>query len=157
MLSLAPTLVAFIRAAKQATYAAQGGVASVEPRIAGSKQLEFRDGPLTYHDIYVGMSRFVGQEMVFENGRPIWSMSYAGGVRDTTSPDGTVAIYAHLRAALLLAPTSLPVRGPAEHVAGDLRYTCQAEGDLTWFQGLECITSGARTVYELRFSGGLLR
>ena len=38
MTSVPLALAAFIRKAKQTTYAAQGNAASVEPRISGSKQ-----------------------------------------------------------------------------------------------------------------------
>lgn len=54
----------FLFLAKSATDAAQGDAASVAPLLADSKQLEYRDGPLLYRDIYVGMVRFVGQEIV---------------------------------------------------------------------------------------------
>lgn len=75
-----PGLVEFLRAAKAATYAAQGDDASVPPALPDSKQLEFRDGPFLYRDIYLGMFRFVGQEVVYLADRALWSMSYAGGL-----------------------------------------------------------------------------
>ena len=62
---------AFLRHAKLATYAAQGDDASVAPLLGGSKQLEYRDGDWLYRDIYFGMLRFVGQEVVCEADRPV--------------------------------------------------------------------------------------
>ena len=146
----------FLLAAKSATYAAQGDAAAVEPLLADSKQLEYRDGPLLYRDIYVGMFRFVGQETVYRSGQAVWSMSYAGGLGAGANRDLTESIYAHLRKALLGAPASLPLRGPAVFDDGSLRYTCAINGSLGGFHGVESILHKGSLVYELRFSGGSL-
>jgi hypothetical protein len=60
------TLAAFIKAAKQSTYAALGDSASVAPLLPSTKQLEFASGEYLYRDIYAGMNLFVGQELVYE-------------------------------------------------------------------------------------------
>ena len=120
----------FLLTAKSATYASQGDAASVAPLLADSKQLEYRDGPLLYRDIYVGMFRFVGQEVVYRSLNAVWSMSYAGGLADDTNRELTASIYAHLRKALLGAPTSLPLRGPTVFEEGSMQYTCSTEGPL---------------------------
>jgi hypothetical protein len=65
-----PDLKRFLFAAKQATYAAQGDAASVPPALPDTRQLEYADGDFLYRDIYVGMFRFVGQEIVYLSGRP---------------------------------------------------------------------------------------
>ncbi|MDP2366755.1 DUF5680 domain-containing protein [Rhodoferax sp.] len=147
----------FLLAAKSATYAAQGDGASVEPLLADSKQLEYREGPLLYRDIYVGMFRFVGQELVYRSRQAVWSMSYAGGLTAGANRDLTESIYAHLRKALLGTPASLPLRGPAVLEDGSLRYTCSTSGSLGWFHGVESILHKGSLVYELRFSGGSLQ
>jgi hypothetical protein len=150
-------LTPFLRAAKRATYAAQGDAASVPPLIAGANQLEFQEGDLRYQDLYVGMRRFVGQEIVFQREQPIWSMAYAGGVDDALPAAEANAVYAHLRSALLLAPEKLPLRGPSRHEVSQLSYVCQVSGHLASFHGHEVIRIGTSLAYELRFSGGLLR
>jgi hypothetical protein len=149
-------LESFILAAKLATYAAQGDAASVEPLLADTKQLEYSEDPLLYRDIYVGMLRFVGQEVVYQHLHAVWSMSYAGGLVPDANRDLTKSIYAHLRKALLLVPASLPLRGPAQLEADGLRYTCATSGSMGWFHGTERIFHNDSLVYELRFAGGML-
>ena len=146
----------FIRAAKLATYAAQGDDATVRPLLPGSKQLEHRDGDHLYRDIYFGMLRFVGQEVVYAKEAPCWSMAYSGAIESTVARDDARALYAFLRRALLLAPQELPVRGPSSYVEGQFRYTCLTRGSLAWFQGEEVIMLGGQPAYALRFSGGSL-
>ncbi|MBI4987914.1 MAG: hypothetical protein HZC23_03740 [Rhodocyclales bacterium] len=80
-----PGFAQFLRSAKAATYAAQGDDASVTPVLPDSRQLEYRDGAFLYRDIYVGMFRFVGQEVVYQNDRAVWSTSYAGGLAQDVS------------------------------------------------------------------------
>lgn len=151
-----PDFVKFLCAAKRATYAAQGDAATVAPALPDSKQLEFRDGSFLYRDIYVGMFRFVGQEVVYSGGRAVWAMGYAGGLTPGVAPSAGRSIYAALRRALLAAPPELPVRGPAEFSADGMRYVCSWQGSLQWFHGTESIFQDGRAVYELRFAGGAL-
>lgn len=74
------TLLDFLIRAKNPTYASQGDEASVSPLLEGSRQLEFREGPFFYRDVYFGMRFFTELEVVYHQGRPVWSMSYSGGV-----------------------------------------------------------------------------
>lgn len=148
--------VEFLRAAKAATYAAQGDDASVAPALPDSKQLEFQSGPFLYRDIYVGMFRFVGQEIVYLDGRALWSMSYAGGLVQGVPPSAARGVYAFLRRALLAPAPELPVRGPAELRAEEMSYGCSWQGSLQAFHGSERIVRDSTTTYELYFSGGTL-
>ena len=71
----------FLIEAKRRSYAGPDEAATMsEPVLSGSKQLEYREGDLSYRDIYFGMSFFVGQETVRAGLPVIWSMTYAGGV-----------------------------------------------------------------------------
>jgi hypothetical protein len=153
---LPPGFVEFLRAAKAATYAAQGDQASVAPALPDSKQLEFRDGTFLYRDVYFGMFRFVGQEVVYSRDRALWSMSYAGGLAPGVAPSAARPIYAFLRAALIAPTPELPVRGPAELSGERMRYVCRWQGSLSAFEGCESISQDGRTVYDLRFCGGEL-
>lgn len=152
----ASALAHFLLAAKQATYAAQGDDASVVPLLADSKQLEYREGEFFYRDIYVGMARFTGQEIVYVNDRAIWSMSYAGGLSANTKGIPASQIYAFLREALQKAPLALPLRGPHFLVSDALHYTCQCTGSIEQFYGVESITLDGECLYQLHFSGGML-
>lgn len=150
-------LTRFLQAAKRATYAAQGDDASVVPLLADSRQLEYQEDGWLYRDIYVGLLRFVGQELVYQQGRALWSMAYAGGVPPGTPDSQARTAYAFLRQALRALPTDFPVRGPQCLEEAGWRYTCHHSGTLAAFDGTESITDpeGA-VVYQLRFAGGLV-
>jgi hypothetical protein len=150
-------LAAFIRVAKQATYAAAGDSASVAPLLPNTKQLEYSSGEYVYRDIYSGMEFFVGQELVYESGKAAWSMSYSGGVTVLASEAATAEIYRFLRSALLQVPEQLPLRGPDSLTTGQLQYSCTVTGDLIRFYGTEVISIARSPVYELHFSGGTVK
>jgi Domain of unknown function (DUF5680) len=106
-------LVNFVLQAKRHTYASQGDEASLPPLLAGTKQLEYRDGLFFYRDIYVGTAYFVGQEIVSHQNHPVRSMSYAGGVVPTVTEQAEIrVIYACLRLALRQSTVDQPYRGP---------------------------------------------
>jgi hypothetical protein len=152
-------LAAFLVEAKRRTYAGSNDDATVAaPLLAGSKQLEHRAGPYTYRDIYFGMAFFAGQETVSKDGSVLWSMCYSGGVRQEVRERGLLLlIYQFLRQALLAVSVDIPYRGPVSFAAGDMSYRNAVEGALERFQGSETILRGGSTLYELRYSGGLLR
>jgi len=151
-------LVNFLLQAKRHTYASQGDEATVAPLLAGTKQLEYRDGLFFYRDIYVGMAYFVGQEIVSFQDHPVWSMSYAGGVVPAVKDRTTIgAIYAFLRLALRQGTVTQVYRGPAVVREGTYVYTNQSKGTLEAFWGHERITDNTQPVYELHYCGGVLR
>ena len=146
----------FLIAAKQATYAAQGDAASVSPLLPDSRQLEYSEDQLLYRDIYVGMFRFVGQEIVYLSGHAIWSMSYSGGLCPDIPQSSARPVYAFLRKALSALPVDIPLRGPSTFKEGNMTYICQYFGSLEQFHGLETITEDDTCLYELNFAGGML-
>lgn len=152
-------LPTFLVEAKRRTYAGLDDDATIAaPIVPGSKQLEYRDHDLHYRDIYFGMTYFVGQEVVSNGQKAIWSMSYAGGTSsDLKGRDEVLAVYAFLRKALLGVSAERPFRGPAHHEEGDYRYDNVSEGELAAFHGSEQVFLRGRQVYALRYSGGILR
>ncbi|MCP3384155.1 DUF5680 domain-containing protein [Bradyrhizobium sp. CCGUVB4N] len=160
MSSIPPDLAAFLVEAKRRTYAGLDDDATVAaPLLAGSKQLDHRAPPYAYRDIYFGMGFFVGQETVSRDDRVIWSMSYSGGVgAEIKERDSFLAVYKFLRQALLGVSVEEPVRGPRRFEQAGMIYRNEAEGALDRFHGIETIArhDGA-SLYELRYSGGLLR
>jgi hypothetical protein len=153
-------LIAFLIDAKRRTYAAggSGSEAVVTPLLPGSHQLEYRDGTLLYRDIYFGEAYFVGQETVYAGSSPMWAMGYAGGfttsVRDQSEADEIGRV---LQAALREVPAEWPYRGPGTFRRGIYSYVNEAEGDVYRFFGIETIARGDEVVYQLRYSGGVLR
>ncbi len=147
-------LRSFLRTAKRATYAAPGDEATVVALLDDSKQLEFLDGVFLYRDIYVGSFRFVGQEIVYESSKAVWSMSYSGGLLDGVKAGAAKTVYAFLREALRNVPDDLPIRGPKMLDQTGFSYQCEVVGDLSRFHGVEIIKQSNEAWYELRFSGG---
>lgn len=139
-------LIDFLLRAKRATYAGNGPEA--DPSRPASHDLHYAEGELTYIDSYLGGEKFAGEEAVWRDGMPVWSMNYLGRV---TAQDFSGDF---LREALLRVPAERPYRGPAEYTRGDFTYRCSAEGDFGWFHGREAIAYRGRVVYECRFHGG---
>lgn len=151
----------FLLQAKHHTYASQSADAAVTPLLPGSQQLEYRDGNFFYRDIYVGrvgMAYFVGQEIVYHQDQPLWSMSYAGGVTPTLSDRNEIrSIYAFLRMALRQVSIEHPYRGALLLRDTPYMYTNQSQGTRAEFWGHELITRDDLQVYQLHYSGGFLR
>jgi hypothetical protein len=149
-------LIKFIVEAKKASYAAQGDMSSVTPLLPGTKQLEYRLGDYFYRDIYAGMLNFTGQEIVYLQGKPVWSMSYAGGLLPGADKSQTRNIYSALREALRLVCVEYPFRGPEKYSNAHYSYTNVTNGTLNQFNGHEVISNGRINVYELFYSGGMV-
>lgn len=151
-------LVRFLLKAKKATYASQGDGASVKnPVLPGTHQLEFTEGPFFYRDVYTGEAMFAGQEIVYWEGKPVWTMSYAGNIpRDVAKAD-VDAVVKLLHKALVAVPAEIPYRGPAQLQDGAYRYVNNTLGSFDVFFGRETIARDDNVLYELRYGGGLIR
>ena len=149
-----PALLAFLLRAKRRTYPVLGGATTLAPLLPGSRQLEYREDPLLYRDVYFGVRSFVGQETVYEGATPVWAMGYAGGVlTPAAARDDVLAIYAVLRAALMRPAEDAPYRGPKRFVDGDYTYVNQLEKEAEAFSGTETITRRAAPVFRLHYAG----
>jgi hypothetical protein len=147
----------FIIQAKKATYASQGDDASVKPLLDGSRQLEFENGDFLYRDIYFGMSNFVGQELVYYHGKPLWSMAYSGGVVKPYNVEFIRDIYSFLRKAMRNITLENPYRGPKEFIEEEFIYRDSNTSNISEFIGNEIITYKNEIVYRLNYTGGFIR
>jgi len=138
--------VSFLCRAKKASYAGNG--AETVPSRPASHDLQYSEGSLVYIDTYLGGERFSGEEAVWQDGKPVWSMNYAGRVVDQPFSGE------FLKAVLAQVPMDKPFRGPDYYTDGTYVFEQTAEGGIPWFQGYEKITAGGRLVYELFFHGG---
>jgi len=139
-------IAAFLIRAKKATFAGAG--ARLDPSRPNSKDLQYAEGALKYIDTYLGGDNFAGQEALWKDDAPFWSMNYIGrSLSDDFSID-------FLTEALLLVPEEYPYRGPVRHENGDHSYRCAIDGDFHWFSGREEIFYKDTKVYELVFHGG---
>ena len=75
-------LINFLIKAKQKTYAGHG--AEVAPSRPASHDLKYEEktpaGELLYIDTYLGGKDFAGEEALWRNSTPLWSMNYYGRV-----------------------------------------------------------------------------
>ncbi len=148
----------FLVEAKRHTYASQGDSARVKPLLAGTHQLEYSQGPFLYRDIYVGESTFAGQEIVYESGKPVWTMSYAGYISPGVDSKDVEELVKLLHLALMRVSPLEPFRGPGRVDEGALTYSNEVHGKLDRFFGEETIARGADArLYELHYGGGLVR
>lgn len=136
----------FLLEAKRATYAGHGQpTASCR---AASQDYRYQQGPFCYHDSYFGGPHFAGQEILYRDSMPIWSMTYAGRVlTEPFSGD-------FLKEALRHGTPAMPWRGPTLYRQGEWTYHCAVQGDMPWFIGEEKIYFRDVLVYEGRFHGG---
>jgi transcriptional regulator with XRE-family HTH domain len=142
-------MVALLCRAKKKTYAGKGAMAeSSRPK---SHDLRYSEGDYLYIDTYLGGEKFCGEEALWKQGIPIWSMNYCGRVlSDHFNGD-------FLKEALFLVPEEYPYRGPLVYMNGDYSYHCIVEGDVDWYQGYEEIFCLGSKVYECYFHGGSIK
>ena len=143
----------FLIKAKQATYANRNSKYQKSSRL-NSKDYEFNDGNLTYHDTYFGSNSFIGEEIVYRNDKPIWGMNYHGS---TTAPDLAEEIFDEvLRPALAKVDeaSTLPARAPELFIKDEYIYSFVTNGNLDNFSGTETITKDGKEIYKLKCHGG---
>jgi hypothetical protein len=85
-------------------------------------------------------------------------MGYAGGLTSTAArPAEMRQVYDFLRAALRQVAAERPYRGPSTFRQGEYSYRDESQGEVECFWGVETISHQGQHVYQLRYSGGLLR
>ena len=147
-------LDAFIVRAKAATYVG-GGARSLSYR-PGSHDLQFHEGAYSYLDSYFGGSDFLGQEVVYYEGEPVWVMNYYGRIlepaRITAAEAGQM-----IQESLARMYEEGRFLGGFEHSIGNSTYVDTSEGDVAAFTGKEWIARDGIRVYELVYHGGLVK
>jgi len=139
----------FIAEARENTYAG-GGREVDNPRLSGSIQLEYQKANYFYRDIYFdGNPHFVGQEVVYINNKPVWSMVYIG--QDTPKD-----VTKFLKKALSKLSKECRLGGSCEYKEEIYRYQDRGQGNLGRFSGEETISKGGEQVYRLNYMGGLI-
>jgi transcriptional regulator with XRE-family HTH domain len=142
-------IVEFLIRAKSLTYASHSN--ETTPSRIASHDYEYSEGDLRYQDTYLGGERFAGEEAVWYQGLPVFSMNYVGRVlHDSFSGD-------FLKEALLHVPEDIPYRGPLFYQNGDYSYHCNVSGEFHWFQGYEEIFCQGIKVFECYFHGGNIK
>ncbi len=143
----------FIVKAKAATYVGSGQPSpSCRP---GSHDLEFRDGDWSYLDSYFGGRDFIGEEVVYFAGKPVWAMNYYGHILqpDLILPEQAGQV---IKASLSKLYTEGRFLGGFQYPHEQFTYIDTNEGEVASFHGREFISRGNVTVYELFYHGGLI-
>ncbi len=142
-------LKVFITEARKNTYAGDGK-RTENPFLASSVQLEYKKGEYFYRDIYFGGEKnFVGQEVVYQSDKPVWSMVYCGSAEP---PEVT----GFLKKSLLNLSEKCRFGGKCEFEENDLKYKDEGEGTIERFDGEEKIFIKEKNVYKLKYQGGLI-
>ena len=144
----------FLIKAKTGTYASGSG-ANQQKLPDGSLELTYNEGEFSYRDRYFGSDPFVGQEVVFQDGKVIWSMNYYGRTVDKAYP--AEQIYAFLQKAMRQVKLERPFRGPSTFAEGDFMYNDESSGTLDSFSGVERILFNRHKVYLLKYHGGRVK
>lgn len=149
-------LFEFINRAGEATYAG-GGEPVENPERPDFKELVFDEGNLSYRDSYTGHSRSRGMEVVRENGVPIWSAMYGGGMVEGKEEMASET-FGFLKKALSTAEENFQsFRGPHNLEDRDWKYTYIQEGDVDEFNGYEEIHYRGELVFYHRVIGGNIK
>jgi len=144
----------FLVRAKAATYIGSGRESV--PCRPGSHDLEFREGVFHYLDSYFGGSDFIGEEVVYFEGKPIWAMNYYGRI---LAPESITA-----EETGNILKKSLSKLYQQNRFLGGFKYTDERdayfdtnEGRIDAFNGKEWIERDGVRVYELVYHGGLIK
>ena len=142
----------FLVLAKRETYA--NASASSATLADGSKELTFTIGNYSYRDRYLGDQAFLGEEVVFKDGKAVWGMNYYGvSLTENPSP---AEIGQFLKSALSEVSEEIPFRGPLFHKIQDFEYHNHVVGTVDSFSGDEDICFQDQRVYYLHYHGGLI-
>lgn len=147
-------LSAFIVRAKSKTYV--GGAQKLLSYRLGSKDLQYAEGDLAYHDSYFGSTDFIGQEVVYFRGNVVWVMNYYGYILEPERITAAETIQM-IRSSLSKMYEQGRFLGGFEHVEDDLRYVDGNDGDVSRLHGKEQIYRKEHLVYELVYHGGMLK
>ena len=139
----------FISEARANTYASNASFTD-NPRLLASLQLEFQKADYFYRDIYFSAKKkFIGQEIVYKNNKPIWGMNYIGGAVDKNTEK-------FLKDSLLRLSRKCRFGESCEFEKKEYKYQDTGQGNLEEFSGQEYIFLEGKNIYKLTYHGGLL-
>jgi Domain of unknown function (DUF5680) len=152
--TISKELIAFIVRAKANTWNSNGSTSlAYRP---GSRDLQYHEPDLAYMDSYFGSTDFLGQEIVWQNGTPIWAMNYHGQILRSDLYDGARAGATSQigRGNVYALQTFL---GEYEFALEHSVFRMSTVGDATGFSGSEWHEVNGVTAYRFDFHGGLVR
>jgi hypothetical protein len=147
-------LHAFIVRAKAEAYVG-GGKKSLAYR-PDSHDLQVSESEFAYLDSYFGGTDFLGQEVVYWQGRAVWVMNYYGHILEPVSI-GAADAGGIIQESLSNLYQERRFLGGFRHQTRTGLYIDTNEGDVKSFKGLEWIEKREVRVYELLYHGGLVK
>ena len=142
-------LACFLVKAKKATYANKTN--KVNSSRKESHDYSYQENNYTYLDSFFGAENFSGQEIVYKDEKPCWSMNYyVRVIEENFNGD-------FLKEALLQVDEELPFRGPLFYQKGEYLYLLRIQGKIDFFQGVEEIYYQTYKVYEGFIQGGIVK
>ena len=139
----------FLCEARRNTYAANASSIGNQ-RLLASYQLEFQRRDYSYIDVYfLGSKRFMGQEIVYQESKPIWGMNYIG------SQIGKLET-AFLKDSLFKLSDKCRLGGNCEYEKREFKYKDEGQGNLDSFSGHEEIYLDGKNIYNLDYKGGII-
>jgi hypothetical protein len=143
----------FIVRAKSVSYVGDGQ--PVPSCRIESHDLKFVDGDWEYLDSYFGGRDFIGEEVVYFKGKPVWAMNYYGRILrpDLITPAQTGQV---IKASLSKMYLEGRFLGGFEDQNEGFTYVDSNEGQETSFRGRESISRHNEIAYELFYHGGLI-
>jgi hypothetical protein len=139
----------FVAEARKNTYAGEGESVK-SPFLDGSHQFEYGKDKYFYRDIFfAGEKNFIGQEVIYLNHNPIWSMVYSG----SAEPE---EITPFLKKSLSVLSEKCRLGERCELKENNLLYKDDGQGTLERFGGQEQIFKQGKEVYKLNYHGGLI-
>ncbi len=146
-------LIEFLQRAKQATFASK----TAEPTKTkdNGSEYTYEERPFLYKDKYFGYFTDTGQEIIWYNGIPVWSMSYRGGMLQHEELSGRC--FSFLKRCLQKLPPEFPARGPKIYEEGDFKYENEWEGNINSFFGTEKIFWKEEQIYFRNYLGGVIK
>lgn len=142
-------LACFLVKAKKATYANKTN--KVNSSRKESHDYSYQENNYIYLDSFFGAENFSGQEIVYKDGKPCWSMNYYGRVIEENFNGD------FLKEALLQVDEELPFRGPLFYQKGEYLYLLRIQGKIDFFQGVEEIYYQTYKVYEGFIQSGIVK
>ena len=145
----------FLDKANKHTYANKNAQKAKSTRL-NSEDYHFEEGDLIYHDTYFGAKDFIGEEIIYKKGTPVWGANYFGFILKEDVDKKVV--YDFLRRALMQSHKSeIPVRGSSDFSFEDWAYQFSVNGHLGNFSGEEKILFKGDVVYRCFVHGGFIK
>ena len=93
-----------------------------------SHDYSYQENNYTYFDSFFGAENFSGQEIVYKDEKPCWSMNYYGRVIGKNFNGD------FLKEVLLQVDEKSPYRGPLFYQKGEYLYLLRVQGKIDFFQ-----------------------